>query len=88
MVGPHHHQPPAFTRRDRREGGFELLPHIDALGRAPFAFDVLRREDVGAAFDALAIDDPAGPVGGHRRAAEFDDFRAGPSIGATAEISA
>ena len=37
MVGPHHDQPPAFARGDRREGGFELLADVDALGRAPFA---------------------------------------------------
>ncbi len=77
MVDPDDDEAPAFACGDRRERGFERLTDVDALGCAPTAVGVQRREDVGAAFDALAIDDPAGAVGGHRDAAEFDDFRAG-----------
>ena len=78
MVGPHHQQPSAFACGYRREGGFELLPHVHALRRFPFVSYVLRGEDVGAAFHTLAIDDPSRAVGGHRGAAQFDDFSGRP----------
>src|SRR6185437_5378491 len=73
VVGPDDLEPAPFPGGNRREGGFELLPHVHAFGGTPLAFDVLGHEDVGAAFAAP----PSSTISA-----------LGPSMGATAEMSA
>ena len=78
LVDPGDDEAAAVAGADRRPGGVEGLAGVDALRRLPARGRRSGDEDVHAAVDALAVDEPAGAVGRHRDAVEADHIRRRP----------